>query len=347
MKTVLIYLTLSILMLSISAEELSYAQKSLQGLENRYRSLLARMNKVRLRNRKELQKEVNMAKSQWMLQASLLGKKEIQENNPLVKPFILENKTPDWIGVNHTQKSELKMRELPDVEEWFPNYGKSGKERRDKPITEKIVKVDSFKYSKSESTVKRTNTAKKVLPWQLTLAEQSEVKGNPLSYSSTRVLQFAVPPILLNKKWWLWRKIADEAEWLRVYRFGKAKGRVTNMLPQAKTCVYKFTPELKNPGDLKADYKFIIDTEAPEIKEFMLKKNKEGLMQITWEIAEKNLKVGGITVSVIGEENTVLSTHASSQKRASIPVPKNHARFISKIEIDVVDLAGNETQKAL
>jgi len=347
MKPVLVCLFLSILILPVSAEEDSYAEKSLKGLEQRYRSLLARMGKERLQYRKELQKEVDMAKEQWMLQAALLGNKKVQEDLPNAEPLLSANKIPNWVGVNHTDHSELKLRELPDVEEWIPNYGKSGKARREKTIKEKIVKVDTFTYSEDKVSTKRINAAKTVSPWQLTVVEQNELKENLPVYSPTRVLQFAVPQLLSKKKWWLWRKSEEDKTWLRVYRYDKSKEIVTNVLPQAESCMYKFTPELKSPGVLKADYRFIVDTELPEIKEFILKENKEGLMQISWKIVEKNLKLSGISVTVYGEDKTVLSTHASNKKSASIPVPKNHAKFISKIGIEVVDLAGNKTQKAL
>jgi hypothetical protein len=330
----------------VVSQKESFAEKSLKGIEKQYRSILAQMSREPLRQRKFLQEKLDDVKERMMLQQKLLGVQS-SDNIPQAQSTIAKTQVPRWAdhGPGYV---DLNLRELPEVEEWIPNYGRTGKERRAKKLSEKIVLVDQFSYSKPKLSAKRTNAAKKVMPWELNLAEQGQTQIHLPTFSKTRVLQFAVPKLFVNKgKWWLWKRSAADQTWRRMYRYDLRNTNVTDIVAQAQSYEYKFTPELKSPGDLKADYAFIVDTEVPIIKSLELKKNKEGQMRIEWNITEKHLKTGGIVITIYGKKGSVLGTHATTNKKGGIPVNRDHKKVMSAIDIEVVDRAANRVNKRL
>jgi hypothetical protein len=332
---------------SCFAQDGSYAKKSLVGLENKYRDLLAQVNQVPLKERRALQQKAEEARQRWLLQANLVETKVGMDKIPDARPHTFKNRLPKWASTVKNGDTEVELRELPEVEEWIPHYGKSGRERRIDGEDSAIIAIDSFKYAPGEKKVKRYNSAKKVKSWQPQLEDQQKGTKNPVAYSRTRVLSFDIPDNLQKQKWWLYRKTLEEANWRRIYAFDQKGMNITDVAPHDEKCLYKFAPALKKPDQLSPDYTFIIDNKTPVIQHFKLNKEGNGLMKIEWKVDEKNLGKNAISISVFGEKNTMLLTHTTSLKAGVLPVSAGHSNFITGLVIEVKDLSGRYSTKAL
>lgn len=324
-----------------STQAVPYAELRSKGYQNDYRDALSKMGQLSLYERKDHQNKIKQIQQQWRLQnqyADINHQIEI----PDAKPLKGKSTRPAWFyQIQLGDQQEHLLREYPEVEQWTPNYGLTGKQRRNaaEPLLEKVIEIDQFEINETRE-LKRSNPEKTLEVWSPTKKDELAAKPLMVEYSPTKILELSVPYQLQRKPWWLWVK-KNNQNWKRKLVSNKQTTVPYFSQSDDGSLSFKFTPELKKPGKLAPDYHYIIDTQAPVIEEFQLLKDRENRYAVSWKVIDENLNPSSLTLTFYGRKNIVLKTMVLSTVKGFIVLTPELKKFTKRILLEAKDSAGN------